>query len=577
MFCADDDESTSLKTKVVHPNDVLDIEVSTGLLTTPTPSLLHAEEQSKTESRRRNKEKKPSKISTLTKTIAMKRGDPFLPSVFSDENPIADYTVKKNSRKKPSDCKCKGFGYNVSSSGSAAGRNETAVGEYEHIVRRISWKPDCGERKKHKKCYETVSGFKPKDITKSPNPVILSNTSYMPMIKRTACYSSKENSNIISTSNFHRTPLESTSSHNAILAETNSFKSVHSTGFVGTRCVNPTETMNCSAKGYNNNNSREDIGASSRQTRHRHQLLPQRRIMANISPSPVLTSSNISSGSGSYEAKKMLSRSSQQMLMMGSQGCACDSCRHRTSLMSRMEALGFSSSNAQQMLSPYMFSSSQRYQPVMMQSSITHPNRYAPYTVPNYGYTRNPGGVYRSPERYQCSSPTYYDYGEVSGYRRQPFSTSSLSIANEISKIESSFLDSENSLPSPPSTGYVEDITDLSIQDTVDFFVSMKSPFVNSSPSPVSDSSPGIYSALSPVDRCVSPSFASGSLSSCYCNVSSTSTFSIPPYKREISFGEPSGSKYATDTSQPISLLYSSLVSDLEDELQCAIENIPTV
>ncbi|KAI8773773.1 hypothetical protein BgiBS90_024958 [Biomphalaria glabrata] len=644
MFCTDDDES-NLKATVVHPNEVLDIDVSPGVKTPPSSLFSGAADQPKNENKAKYKERKSIRLTTPIKTSAMKRGDPFLPSVFSDENPIADYTIKKNSRKKPSDCKCKGFGYNVSPSSLLPEemRQQWGVGMFgkptliktnsvtpacttnNHVVITPSSKecelkcnqvninrngtgcssskcvlrckncredpclctainrsiegfriPDNTDRKKQKNIAKNNGSLKSKDMNKSPNPVVLTgNSNCTTLIKRIPCYNSKENSNIISTSNFHRTPMEPPSSHNVSIAESVSFKGGLATSFVGARPINPAETQTSSLKGYR----REDITLSQR-ARHRHHPFPTRRILANISPSPILTSSNISGSSGGYERKKTLSMSTPQMIMMGSQSCACESCRRRASLVSRMEAMGFST-QAQQMLSPYLFTSTQRYQPVLMSSPLTSSNRYAPYTLPSYGYTRNSGSIYRSPERYQCSSPTYYDYSDISSYGRQPFSSTPLSMANEINKIEASFLDSENSLPSPPSSGYVEDITDLSIQDTVDFFVSMKSPFVNSSSSPVSDSSPGMYSTMSPVDRCTSPNFPSRSMS-CFCAAgNNTQSFSIAQYKRDSGFGEPSSNtKYNSNhepASQPISLLYSSLVTDLEDELQCAIENIPTV
>ncbi|XP_059172215.1 uncharacterized protein LOC131953177 [Physella acuta] len=648
MFCAEDDDAT-LKASVVRPNDVLDIEVSpiAGL---PPTCLSTSNDLTKNGAKLKVKEKRVTKGNITKISSPMKRGDPFLPSVFSDENPIADYTIKKNSRKKPSDCKCKGFGYNLSPSAllpeemkqqwgvgmfgkPSLVKPNTSVSisntnvpiptvannkEGEPKLNQISLNrtssgcpsskcvmrckvcskdpclcidittthegfrvPDSNDRRKQKTTAKPTS-FKCKE-TKSPGPIILGSTNNAPVLKRIACYSSKDNSNIISTSNFNRNNTNSFNGHTPLPSDVNCFKNtipVQQNSLGGNRCQNLNGNVSCNVKSYCCTSCDDDPRDLAPKARHRPPSMVPKRLLANITPSTMLSNSSMSSSNSSgYDAKKNYSRNAAQMLMLGTQCCKCDSCRRRASLMSRMEALRFSSSHAQQMFSPFLYAASQKYQPVSMQPSLSTPGRYAPYTVPNYGYTRSTGSVYRSPEQYRCSSPSYYDYADIPSIR-QPFSTTPLSMVHEINKIDNSYIDSENSLPSPPSAAFVEDITDLSIQDTVDFFVSMKSPFVNSSPSPVSDSSSAAYTSLSPIDRCpTSPPIFNNVPSSCYCSTGMcSSSYSLPHFMREINYSEPPSHKFTTHeaTSQPMSLLYSSLASDLEDELQCAIENIPT-
>ena len=700
MFCAEDDDD-SPKTPIVHPNDVLDIEVSP--VARPFLPLRTSTREQKTLgadftserpvlSATKQKLKKSAKSNTLghpiskSTTSSMKRGDPFLPSVFSDENPIADFTVKKNSRKKPSDCKCKGFGYNLSPSAmlpeemrqqwgvgvfgkhiavrplsgpSASGLHSSHLGSipcsdadtsrcsvnrlptacynssFNHNntnksnnnnsstsnsnsnrstdggvycsfrcmrcmqdlcmcaemaqVRNSFRMPDYNEKRKQKIASKGTNS-KGKDTKASPCGVIGSAFSSTP-IKRSACFSSKEHSNIISTSNFPRNnpspvhmPYPSflySSDPTGIAPSPSLAKSVSASKIYPS--VSESITINKN-NGFMNNEhlslSRPSLGPS----------MP-RRVVANISPAPIISTGSLDATvQHTFHMPKtsMTSRGLTPTRRIFSQDCACDSCRRQSHLMSTMEALGLSTSESNQAMPPFLLTRPQRFQYSRTQSFPIQ-NRYSPYRIPSFGYKSTLSDVYGSPENYERSGSPFYDYNESPSLASTP-----LPMGQDVSGHDTSaiYLDVTSSSVSPSSmhggSWVVEDITDLSIQETVDFFVNMKPPIMMSVPSPQSDTSSDMFSPSPGEQRCSSPCLASGS-SSCFCGGSSGTSNWGSQQAQERNYGkdnltgvkESSHGRLASGESShnlypSTSMLYSSLVSDLEDELRCAIENIPS-
>ncbi|GFO03071.1 hypothetical protein PoB_002957600 [Plakobranchus ocellatus] len=698
MFYAEDDDD-SPKTPIVHPNDVLDIEVSPAartFLLLPSASCKertvtdgYSVAESFTLSSTKQRFKKNSKSNSLTAparkqtTASMKRGDPFLPSVFSDENPIADFTVKKNSRKKPSDCKCKGFGYNLSPSallpeemrqqwgvgvfgkhipikssssansnglsnsqaasialtndgdsarcsapriGSACynnsitSQNNINTNNSNNVSSGAFWPfrcrscthdpclcvemgqirdgfriPDYSEKRKQKLASKSINS-KGKD-TKTSVSSVIGSTFTSSQIKRSACFGSKDHSNIISTSNFPRnspSPVHMPCPglfYNSDLMGITSGSSVGKPVPASKVCPSVCEPiMLHKGSGYLDT-CNEHLNVS------RTNSLPSmsRRVIANISPAPIISSGTLDAAmphNFQVSKKSGLSRSVTPTRRIISQDCACDSCRRRTNLMSTMEVLSLSTADPQQTMPPFLLTRPQRYN--SRAQSQPFANRYSPYRIPSFSYKSTLRDVYGSPESYKRSDSPFYDYGESTvGLGPSTYGTS-MSGSQELSGLDASalYLDCDSSAMSPPSmhsgSWMVEDITDLSVQETVEFFVNMKPPIITSIPSPQSDSSSDIFSPSPGDHRCTSPRLTINS-SSCFCSESgNTGSWGSQQalcrqYGKEnligfhdshqikFSSGENSNSPYP-----PTSMLYSSLVSDLEDELRCAIENIPT-
>ena len=697
MFCAEDDDSP--KTPIVHPNDVLDIEVSPVaqpfLLLPPTSSEQGAQRTDNTTGvfahlttkQKLKKSSKHSSINCTTRKItaaSMKRGDPFLPSVFSDENPIADFTVKKNSRKKPSDCKCKGFGYNLSPSALLPEemRQQWGVGVFgKHIAVRpsssansgglhnsylasISCANDieasrCSANRLPSACYsETLSSgntnnsnntnniskesgefcayrcmrcmqdscicaemgqvrdgfripdynekrkqkiaskgmcYKGKDPKASPCGAVNNALSSTPM-KRSACFNSKEHSNIISTSNFPRNspspvhmpyPSYMYSSDPIGMAPSPSLmKSVSASKI----CLSATEPhMLSKSNGFVN-------GEYLNLPRPSPVPSVPRRVVANISAAPIISTGSLDANAqNNFQTPKkpMLPRGVTPTRRIISQDCDCDSCRRRSNLMSTMEALGLSTSNSNQTVPPLLLTRHQRFNHSRIQS-FPIPSRYSPYRIPSFSYKSTLRDVYGSPESYGRSSSPFYDYGESTGLGPPVLASTPLPMSQDLSVLDTSslYLDNVGSSMSPASmhsgSWMVDDITDLSIQETVEFFVNMKPPIITSVPSPQSDTSSDMFPPSPGEPRCSSPCLTSGS-GSCFCSghrgISNWGTQQAidRPYGRDglMSFNDPSHGRFSSGENghspyPPSSMLYSSLVSDLEDELRCAIENIPS-
>lgn len=642
MLYADDDDQ-SLKTPVVHPNDILDIEASPVINTVSSSWQYGFDSQGTPQEAQSKPQVKKATDHNFNYVLRarsdspMKRGDPFLPSVFPDENPIADYNVKKGSRKKPSDCKCKGFGYNLSpsallpeemrqqwgvgmfgkatlpkssiitSTSTCITKDTDPKGTQANIARNTS--SNCVLRCKNcmrEPCIctdicttqhdgfripETSATRKQKHSMKGPLPkgsennnlgsVLLGSTNSALLLKKVTFYNGKDSTNTISTSSFHRNGSSSLpqNGHSLPATDLNGYgcgMSSLQSNRGGNRCRSLNGNISCSTKKFCYA-GQEECAASSR-ARHRQQPVQPRRHVTSVSSPPVISITGLSMPSSTLEKSASMTRGGSQMLMMGSQGCACDSCRQRANLMSRMEELGFSTSHAQQMLPPFMLAASQRYQTATLRSALTSSGRYTPYNIPTYGYAHSSNTAYSSPERYQCSSPSLYDYSDSPGLKCQPLAGTPLSMAQEMSKIDTPYQDNENPT-SPPFSGFGEDITDMSIKDTVDFFVSMKSPFVKFSSLTSSDACPGMCSSLCPGEQCLSPPNFSSRSSTWFCTTGTcASSYAMSPVRRESIYRESVTQKFdvADGQAPPMSLLYSSLVSDLEDELRCAIENIPT-
>lgn len=699
MFCAGD-EDDSPKTPIVHPNDVLDIEVSPLVRSSFMPQTSPIRElrlqgvefatykTALTEAK--YKTKRSVKATSLTPhrskatAASMKRGDPFLPSVFSDENPIADFTIKKNSRKKPSDCKCKGFGYNLSPSamlpeemrqqwgvgvfgkhvavrpstganvgglhgshpGSISCSNETEVARYSvamlpsdnhssgfssgivtpqnliinnNSINNINNNnsnnkengvygsircmrclqdiclcsdpgqirdgfriPDFNEKRKQK-IVSKGAASKGKDTKGGPCGYIGNPFSSTPL-KRSACFSTKEHSNIISTSNFPRnnpSPIHMPYPSYVYGSDPTgmaSSPSLMKPGSVGK--IYPTVTEALIMSKSNAVMSDDSLNLS-------RPPMP-RRIVTNISPAPIISTASLDAAvphSFHTPKKQLIPRSMVPSRRMFSQDCACDSCRRQSNLMSTMEAMGFSGPSPNQAMSPFLMSRPQSFQ---YSSAQPYPitSRYTPYRVPSYNFKSTLRDVYGSPERYERPSSPFYDYNEPSDLSCTP-----LTVGQDVSSLDTSsvYLETASSSVSPSSlhggSWAVEDITDLSVQETVDFFINMKPP-IRSVPSPQSDTSSDMYSPSPGEQRCSSPCLPSSSCfwsgSSGVNNWGSQHTLDSSYGKDRLpSLGDPARVKYSSfnnsHSSYPSnSMLYSSLVSDFEDELRCAIENIPS-
>ncbi|CAG5134195.1 unnamed protein product [Candidula unifasciata] len=645
MLYTDDDDPT-LKTPVVRPNDILDIDIS------PVTSAASVcwqygfdckEALQEAVSKPKVKGKKASGDLHSKGGVHMgspvKRGDPFLPSVFPDENPIADYNVKKNSRKKPSDCKCKGSGYNLSPSALLPEemRQQWGVGMFgKPTLSRsnvISSSACCNKRDadakssqpnmvragdgcasssccvlRCKSCmrdpcacseiFTKADGFRIPEINvtrkqktstktampkskenKSMNSLLLGNTNSVSVLKRVTVYN-KDNNNIISTSNFHRNNTSSVpgAGHSSSTTEMNGYKS----GLMASQSSSIRRSLNGSLAGNTrklNYSTHEHLTTFPRARHRQQQPVQTRRHLPSVTSPPILATTGLRVPSSMLENKSPMSRSASQMFMMGNQGCTCDSCRQRANLMSKMEELGFSTSHAQQMLPSFMLEASQRYQSAILRSALSTSGRYAPYNVPGYSrYGHTSSSVYCSPERYQSSSPSVYNYSDSPGMKSQTAtSTTPLSVAHQANNIDTSYLDSSISLvASPTFSGFGEDITDLSIKDTVDFFVSMKSPFLKFSSAAPPEAFSVLCSSMSSGEHSVSPRYNTSS-SPWYCSAGVCgSSYTMSPVSREAVYDSYHKSEVSEAQTQPMSLLYSSLVSDLEDELRCAIENIPT-
>ncbi|GFR90990.1 hypothetical protein ElyMa_000832800 [Elysia marginata] len=701
MFCAGDDDD-SPKTPIVHPNDVLDIEVSpVARYFLPLPSIscewrsqgFELSTDKTVPTTTKQKTKKQAKSNSLShhtnkpKAASMKRGDPFLPSVFSDENPIADFTIKKNSRKKPSDCKCKGFGYNLSPSAMLPEemRQQWGVGVFgKHVAVRPSSSasigglqssrsgstpcsieaetsrcpismlqpeshysgfsngnittkniainsntninnnnkdhghfssfrcmrcmqdvclcadlgpvrdgfriPDYNEKKKQK-IASKGAGTKGKDIKAGPCGLIGSAFSST-ALKRSACFSTKEHSNIISTSNFPRNnpspvhmpyPSFMYSSDPTGMTPGPSLMKPVSMG----KIYPATEPL---IIGKNNAFVNDE---------HLHLSRPSlgppmsRRVVSNISPAPIISSGSLDAAvqhNFQTPKKPLLPRGvtpTPNTRRIFSQECTCDSCRSQSNLMSTMEALGLSNSDPSHTMPPFLLPRPQRF-PYSRTQAYPITSRYSPYQVPSFNFKSTLRDVYGSPETYDRPCSPFYDYSESPELASTP-----LPMGQDVSGLDTSslYLDATSSSVSPSSmpggSWVVDDITDLSIQETVDFFVNMKPP-IKSVPSPQSDTSSDTFSPSPGEHRCLSPCPTTG-LGSCYCGGSSdTSNWGNHQvlennYGRDrlMTVSDPPRAKFPTvETNQgpyqSSSVLYSSLVSDLEDELRCAIENIPS-
>lgn len=643
MLYTDDDDAT-LKTPVVRPNDILGVEVSPVTSATSVcwqysfdckETVQEPFSKPKLKGKKASGEHRSSGGLSAHVGSPMKRGDPFLPSVFPDENPIADYKVKKNSRKKPSDCKCKGSGYNLSpsallpeemrqqwgvgmfgkptlfrsniiSSNACCNKGDTDPKGSQPSMARAG--DGCASSRCVLRCkscmrdtcvcsdvYTRADGFRIPEINvtrkqkapakvplskgkenKNVNSLLLGSTNSVSVLKRVTFYN-KDNNNIISTSNFHRNNVSSApgSGHSSSATELNGYKS----GLMASQSSSIRRNINgslaCNTRKFNYS-AHEHFTTFPRARHRQQQPIPTRHNVPSVPSPPVLASTGLRLPSSMLENKSPMSQSASQMFLMGNQGCTCDSCRQRANLMSKMEELGFSTSHAQQMLPSFMLEASQRYQSAILRSALSTSGRYAPYNVPAYPrYAHTPSSVYSSPERYQATSPPVYNYSDSPNIKSQIMTSTPLSAAHEDSGIDTSYLDSVNSVASPPFSGFGEDITDLSIKDTVDFFVSMKSPFVKFSSAAPSEAYSVLCSSLATGEANGSPRYTSGSwyLPPVVCGAS----YTMSPVRRENVYSD---SYHKADVSegqtQPMSLLYSSLVSDLEDELRCAIENIPT-
>lgn len=693
MFNAEDEDDTS-KVPIVSPNDVIDIEVSSLIRaqasswlkgfdkTTPKNSKGHTLSISKDEKGRKVK----NNHRALKKQEIMKRGDPFLPSVSCDENPVVDFPSKKGAHKKPLDCKCKGMGFNCSPSAvlpeemrqqwgygvfgksapNGAGSTDTSsetisissrpivsfnnnyrvenvtnktlsnskyiygttaghgtsprvmsgLGVCSHVHCSDCKRDQCictTPKSKHDSFSfsECTEKKRPKLVNKnnghkikgSKTQILISSKNNLQTMKTIACINNKENTNIISTSNFNKNNHNSTSFNtfrNGLESDSALIKSGGRISNSGR--VNVSQGSSIDSNSYLRGKmylsppqvfpDDSDLASCSR---YRHRMKTTIRPYVNFRQNPPMATRENSMTSGGnirfYEPRKF-QRVTPTSYMTGSQTCSCDRCRRKAVLLSKMEALGFPSSSAQMTPSPYSYAMSHRYyaSSTMPPSSLLDGSRYASCSTLTQNYVSTTG-IYCPPSTsYARSSPTF----ESEPYKSDVYSASStipvMSTSRGVNTDACSYVDSEPSLESPLSySGIVDDITDLSIKDTVDFFMALKSPLADSQRSTFSDDpSPDLFCGPSSEDEAFNCC-----IGSCACSLKDGGqhTFghlndseivnnmdkapSTPPCPVKINnYSDPCPSDAPT---QSMSLLYSSLMSNLglEDELRSAIENIP--
>ena len=702
-----DDEDATLKIPPVRPNDVIGIDISSGsnILNVTTKCGLDPLRDNQSSSPRKAKLSK-GKLSRASlyqpkkfQTKSMSKGDPFLPSVISDESPFADYPVK-NSRKKPSDCKCKGLGYNLSPSAllpdemrqqwgagvfgkpsTPNSRNSAGAGVQPFSYSLTLYKGECDKAKcvNTCRCDHTINNQvhvsppapvlspaipsvrPPSDImicqscfqnpcscselpqqgfrmpsknegrkikTSLKTPLLKSRDNILatatPTLRKFPCYDCKENSNIISTANFNK----NSTSTSTIAMDRSYVSPSYDSGYfkAGFSCGQRSNRMSYS-QGY-------DPGEFSDMTkdtltpkvRHHHLAKPPRRVLTDITN---ISNSDPSASTNMYHEKtKILPRThSSQMVLVGNrnQSCSCESCRPVRSFLSRTDSMDFTQNQTHPIVQPVGLGI-----PNYKSSSMTlSQKRYQPYSTNPYSYSHNSRPVYQSSDMYSCPSPEFEYDGQR--YQLPQASSTPLALAHDMNEIEASlsFLDNDLLSPASNSPEETKDITEMSIKDTVDFFVNMKSPFVSATTS-IEETFGGIdgitpnYSPSYSFDDDL-PSPCQQMRTACFCSLPNCpgtvhghhqpgeATFqfpdqlapfpqppqlqSHPPQPPQLQSHPPQpqliqpkmnrsnnnkrSQNFQIDSSRPLppqsmSLLYSSLVSDLEDELRSAVENIPT-
>ena len=684
------DEEAPLKTIPVRPNDVMNIRAPKfrNTLQAQGKKVIHFQKVKKISTLKTDAiENQISKQSLpqTKKVNSMSRGDPFLPSVISDESPLVDYPVK-NSRKKPTDCKCKGSGYNLSPSALLPEemRQQWGVGDFgrpsvpsfsnsistatqpltyslslcrprsngdsqniklmnyerndqkhfpipisssapilssfvsnksssESAYCQICFQSSCtchdhhhqGFRLPVKNDGRRLKTSLKSQVVKNKENLIASNMSSG--MKKLPCYDCKENNNIISTSNFHKSS-SSTSSMSSLSQERSYASPSYDAGYFNA-------VMSGSQKPSHVNNSQTyDPGEFSDMTkdtltpkvRHHHMKRSARRSFPEMmTPSVISSDQNIHSNVPVYERNRILPRtnSQSQMLSMGDrpQFCSCESCRPIRSFISQGDSSNYTQNHTQTIGSSIPMQSATPMQHYKSPSMPVQQKRYHPYvtnplTNP-YTYSNNSRPVYQSSDLFACNSPEF-------DYETQNFPQTSsmpISIPKDISALEASlsYLDNDSFSSPANSPGEVKDILDLSVKETVDFFVSMKSPFTCSEPlaETFNDNLPSSSYSLPFLmsDNTLSPPQQMSNFSNCVPSSQGTPSrevyskqhIKMPQYPMHLQpvFPRTNSSRpqpnYSMSRSKPLpaqsmSLLYSLEVSDLEDELRSAIENIPT-
>ena len=108
---------------------------------------------------------------------------------------------------------------------------------------------------------------------------------------------------------------------------------------------------------------------------------------------------------------------------------------------------------------------------------VTPHKRYQPYTQSGFSYQNNSRQLYPTTDMFNCTSPAGFD-NDPQNYGA-PASNSSFMVPKDYSALEASLSYLDNDAYSPTAfPGEVKDVMDLSIKETVDFFVNMKSPIV---------------------------------------------------------------------------------------------------
>lgn len=679
MFDVEEEDVTT-KVPIVSPNDVIDVEVSPSVRAQASSWLkgfdLRSRKTKVQPPLELAKEKKGKRLknTTLKKPKeTMKRGDPFLPSVMTDENPVVDISSKKGVHKKPLDCKCKGMGFNCSPSavlpeemrqqwgygmfgktmqvgtncmdstemninrpivsnghnfenlttktfpgkciyGTSTGHGKINSPRFNSGGCTPSYCYECknetcscsapklkqepyplsdGNDRKRQKLTNKNNGHK---IKGSKTQILIGSKNNLHTMKTIACINSKENTNIISTSNFNKNN-HSSSSFSSFRHDLENENPCYKGGIGITNSCRSTSTqghgIDCSymrSKMYLQNSP--SMGPDDSDMipcyRYRHRMKATRRSFINLRQPPSLASRESSNGNiRFYEPHNSLPRVTTPNYITGSQMCSCGRCKRKALLLSKMEALGFPSSSAQYNQSPYPYPVTHRYFASSLQSSLPPSHRYASCTAMSHSYAGN-GGIYCPPNSYDRPSPIF-DSDSYINKSDIMFSNSSIPfISRGVNTDTTFYVDSEPSVESPVSfSGIIEDITDLSIKDTVEFFMTLRSPLADSQKSTLSDeTSPDMLPGLSSEDETFSCC-----MGSCACSLRDSQHSivhrnnpemmsldklpSTPPHALRIHNYLDSCPSDAPTKS--MSMLYSSLMSNLglEDELRCAIENIP--
>lgn len=544
MFSLDEDDSV-LRTKPVSPNEVLVISSlckRSQKLDKPYCQTQNNKFTRVIEKDKANKSKETKIVCFPAKNgqpnVMSKKGDPFLPSLAPDESPLVEYPIK-HSRKKPSDCKCKGSGYNSSpstllpeemkqqwgagvfgkptylnsrisiTSGGHCFTNSYAVHRTEDNCVNGSYLKSAsnsqnssqttrmfapnhidtkkqGETSQCHMCLESscicndfpLHGFRTpsKQEGRKMKTSAKAQTSknretnivqVLPSIKKVPNYDCKENSNIISTVNYTKniptsTALDRKPPYNYTIPpsyDNGYIKAGFSYGQKSSRaCYNQTYDPG------------EFSALTNKVPRSPHTMHRSRRVLSDMNMNTPPFMQNETHNSSYDRSQNFLQHCGAQVPMMSSksQNCSCSACRSTGNFIPGMDSIEFPITQPHQIMPPAVMSHMQNYKQAPTMSTQT---RFHPYSANNFQSYQRPQSLYNSPDVYSCQSPEF-DF-DSQPYQVPLVSSTPLSLAQNMNGNEDPFQGFDSDVLFPEVNGHEDskDILDLSIKDTVDFFV----------------------------------------------------------------------------------------------------------